>query len=328
MFGNESVFAWAGFLIFVLVLILIDLGLFSNKSHVITVKEAAVMSALWIGVALLFNGFIYLWLGATPAIEFFTGWLLEKSLSVDNLFVFVVIFAYFKVEPQYQRRVLIWGILGALVMRAVFIVLGTGLVTLTHVQIGGVEINPILLLFGLFLVYTGYKLAFESETDDPKIEDNIVVRTAKRYLPLTDQYHGEKFYVIQNGVGFFTPMILVLLVIETTDLIFAVDSIPAIIGITQDSFIVFTSNIMAILGLRALYFLLASVLDKFYYLKYSLAVILSFVGIKMVTEEWLLHRTFHLEKGQLAGITLVFVLITLTIGVVASLIRSPQETLL
>lgn len=327
MFGNESALAWIGFLVFVLALIFIDLGLFSRKSHTISVKEAAVMSALWIGVALLFNGFVYLWLGATPAIEFFTGWLLEKSLSVDNLFVFVVIFTYFKVEPQYQRRVLLWGIIGALVMRAIFIVLGTELVTLTHIQIGGVEVNPVLLLFGVFLLYTGYKLAVEDESDDPELGDNFVVRFAKRYLPMTDKYDGEKFRVLQNGKLVFTPLILVLLVIETTDLLFAVDSIPAVIGVTHDPFIVFTSNIMAILGLRALYFLLASVLDKFHYLKYSLAVILSFVGLKMVTEEVLLEHVFHLGKEQLAIITLVFVLTTLAIGVVASLLFSPQKGL-
>lgn len=327
VFSNESLPAWIGFLVFVLCLIFIDLGLFSRKSHTISMKEAAVMSALWIGVALCFNLFVYFWLGTTPAIEFFTGWLLEKSLSVDNLFVFVVIFTYFKVEPQYQRRILLWGIIGALVMRAIFIVLGTGLVALTHVQIAGVEINPVLLLFGVFLIYTAYKLAFEDESDDPQLEENYIVRIAKRYLPFTDEYHGEKFRVFQNGAWLFTPLVLVLLVIETTDLLFAVDSIPAVIGVTTDSFIVFTSNVMAILGLRALYFLLASVLDKFHYLKYSLAVILGFVGVKMVTEEWLLERTFHIGKEELAILTMIFVLMSLTIGVVASLLFNSHEAL-
>ena len=323
MFSNENLSAWIGFLIFVLLLIFIDLGVFSRKSHIIHIKEAAIMSACWIGVALAFNVFVYLWLGATPAIEFFTGWLLEKSLSVDNLFVFLVIFSYFQVEPQYQRHVLIWGIIGALVMRATFIIVGTGLVALTHIQVGSLQLNPLLLLFGIFLIYTGYKLAVEQEEAEPKLEDNVVVRIAKRYLPISDKYNEDKFIIVENGKRLFTPLILVLLVIETTDLVFAVDSIPAIIGITQDSFIVFTSNIMAILGLRALYFLLASVLDKFYYLKYALAAILSFVGLKMVTEDWLLEPLFHLRKETLAMITLGFVLATLTIGIVASLRRNP-----
>lgn len=327
MFSNENFSAWVGFFIFVLLLIFIDLGVFSKKSHIISIKEAAIMSAGWIGVALLFNVFVYFWLGTTPAIEFFTGWLLEKSLSVDNLFVFLVIFSYFKVAPQYQRHVLIWGIIGALVMRATFIIVGTGLVAVTHIQVGSLQLNPLLLLFGLFLIYTGYKLAVEQEEEEPQLEDNVVVRIAKRYLPISDQYNGDRFTIIQNGKRLFTPLILVLLVIETTDLIFAVDSIPAIIGVTQDSFIVFTSNIMAILGLRALYFLLASVLDKFYYLKYALAAILSFVGIKMVTEDWLLEPLFHLSKETLAIITLAFVLVTLTVGIISSLVRSPETKL-
>ncbi|MBL8045660.1 MAG: TerC family protein [Anaerolineales bacterium] len=324
--GNESIWAWLGFLAFVVVLILIDLGLFSKKNHVIHFQEAALMSALWIGVALAFNGFVYVWLGGTAALEFFTGWLLEKSLSVDNLFVFVVIFSYFKVEPQYQRRVLVWGIIGALIMRAVFIVLGTSLVELTHVTLGGFHFNPILLAFGAFLIYTGFNLARENDENEPKIEDNAAVKILKRYLPLTNHYHGEKFSIIENGKRLFTPLVLVLAVIETTDLIFAVDSIPAIIGVTKDPFIVFTSNIMAILGLRALYFLLADVMDKFHYLKYSLAVILVFIGFKMVTEEWLLEGMLGLHKEQLAILTLIFVIAVLATGIVGSLIRKPEAT--
>lgn len=324
MFGEESVVAWIGFVVFVLVLIFVDLGLFSRKSHSISLKEAAYMSVLWIGIAVIFNVVVYFWLGATSAIEFFTGWLLEKSLSVDNLFVFVVIFTYFRVEPQYQRRVLTWGIIGALIMRAIFILIGTSLISLTHVTIWGYELNPILVLFGLFLVYTGYQLAREDGEDDHNLEENIAVKFVKRFFPLTDQYHNEKFLIIENGKRLFTPLVLVLVVIETTDLIFAVDSIPAVIGVTKDPFIVFTSNIMAILGLRALYFLLAGVVDKFHYLKYSLAAILVFVGLKMVTEEWLLERYFHLLKQQLAMFTLIFVLIVLVGGVVVSLRQKPE----
>lgn len=321
--GNESIWAWVGFLLFVLVLIVVDLGLFSKKNQAISLREAAQMSALWIGVALAFNGFVYFWLGATAAVEFFTGWLLEKSLSVDNLFVFVVIFSYFQVAPQYQRRVLVWGIIGALIMRAVFILLGTTLVSLTHVTIGGVAFNPLLLAFGLFLIYTGLQLTRSDEDAAPNLEHNWAVRLIRRFLPLTDRYHGEKFSIVEGGRRLFTPLVVVLAVIETTDLIFAVDSIPAIIGVTQDPFIVFTSNIMAILGLRALYFLLAGVMDKFHYLKYSLAVILVFIGLKMVTEEWLLEGMLGLHKEQLAVITLVFVAAVLAAGIGGSLLRPP-----
>jgi tellurite resistance protein TerC len=303
---------WIGFNVFVIVLIVLDLFVFQQKAHVIGLREAGLMSMVWIGFALAVNVFIYFALGRQPAIEYFTAWLLEKSLSVDNLFVILVIFSYFKVDSKYQRRVLQWGIFGALIMRAIFIVIGSTVLSLFH---------PIIYVFGAFLVYTGIRLARESGDEEPDLEKNAAVRLIKRFMPVTDQYHGEKFFIVEAGKRIATPMLLVLGVVETTDLLFAVDSIPAVIGVTQDPFIVYASNVMAILGLRALYFLLAGVMDKFYLLKYALAIILVFVGLKMLTEDWLLEGVFHLHKEQMVLITLAFIITTLVGAIVLSLLR-------
>ncbi len=306
----------SGFLVFVTVLIVLDLWLFQRTQHEITLRQAGVMSAFWVALALAFNAYVFVTRGQTAGIEFFTGWLLEQSLSVDNLFVFLVVFTFFDVDQKYRRRVLTWGIIGAIVLRFIFIALGVEIVSRFHF---------VIYLFGAFLLYTGIKLAKAGDDDEMDIERNPVVRFAKRFIPMTDTYHQEKFFIMENGKRFATPLLLVLLVIESTDVLFAVDSIPAILGITRDSFIVFTSNIMAILGLRAMYFLLAGVMDKFYYLKYALSVILSFIGIKMLTEDWLLEGIFHIHKEQLVVFTLVFILATLTVAIVLSLMRKTES---
>lgn len=303
---------WVAFNLFVVVLIVLDLFVFQRRAHVISLREAAVMSAAWIGVALGVNVVIWLWHGSTAAVEYFTAWLLEKSLSVDNLFVILVIFSFFKVDARYQRRVLQWGILGALIMRGIFIAVGTTVLNLFH---------PIIYVFGAFLVYTGFRLARESGEEEPQLDKNPAIRLIKRFIPVTDQYHEEKFFIVEAGKRMATPLLLVLAVVETTDLLFAVDSIPAVIGVTKDPFIVYASNVMAILGLRALYFLLAGVMDKFHYLKYALSVILVFVGVKMLTEDWLLEGMLHIHKEQMVAATLVFIVLSLTAGVVFSLAR-------
>jgi tellurite resistance protein TerC len=306
---------WIGFNAFVIFLIVLDLFVLGRKAHVIGLREAAIMSAFWVGMALLVNVFIFWYMGRSAGIAYFTGWLLEKSLSVDNLFVILVIFSYFKVPPQYQRRVLQWGIIGALIMRAFFILVGATVLTLFH---------PIIYVFGAFLVFTGIRLARGGENEGADLNQNAAVKLIRRIMPVTDQYHEERFTIIESGRRIATPLLLVLGVVETTDLLFAVDSIPAILGITQDSFIVYASNAMAILGLRALYFLLAGVMDRFHLLKYALSAILVFVGVKMLTEDWLLEGVFHISKETMVMVTLGFILTALTVAIVASLRRPHQ----
>ncbi len=329
MIGSEGILPWIAFLVFVLGLVFIDLGLFSKGSHVISLREAGLMSAVWISIAIAFGVFVWWWRGSTAGIEYFTGWLLEKSLSVDNLFVFVVIFGFFGVAPMYQRRVLAWGIIGALVMRAVFIAVANELTKFGKfdLNLGGTTLHfsIVFLVFGAFLIYTAINLIRENENHDENLNDRRIVKLVKRYLPMTDKYHGEQFSIVENGKRLFTPMVLVLAMIETTDLIFAVDSIPAILGVTRDPFIVFTSNIMAILGLRALYFLLAGILDRFHLLKYALSAILAFVGIKMMIDEPILHGLLNIDKQVIALGTLVFVLVALAVGIGASLMRPAKH---
>ena len=264
-------FVWTCFIGFVLVMLALDLGVFHRKSHEIKIKEALIWSAVWIGLALAFNYGIYVFLGKEKAIEFLTGYVIEKSLSIDNLFVFIMLFTYFNVNTKYQHKVLFWGILGALVMRAIFIFAGVALINKFH---------WIIYVFGVVLVFTGIKMLFhKDEKIDP--DKNPLVRLFKKFFPVTDQEHGDKFFVQINGRTLATPLFIVLLIVEFTDLIFAVDSIPAILAITNDTFIIFTSNVFAILGLRALYFALAGITKYFYYIKYGLSAILVFVGIKM-----------------------------------------------
>ena len=265
-------FVWAGFLLFVLLMLALDLGVFHRKSHEVKIREALIWSAVWISLALLFNVGVYFLMGKEKAIEFLTGYVIEKSLSVDNLFVFIMVFSYFNVDTKYQHKVLFWGILGALVMRAIFIFAGVALIQQFH---------WIIYIFGAFLIFTGIKmLAQKDEKIEP--EKNPLVRLFKRFFPVTDTMHDDRFFVKINAKTVATPLFIVLLIIEFTDLIFAVDSIPAILAISTDTFIIFTSNVFAILGLRALYFALAGIAKLFYYLKYGLSAILVFVGVKMV----------------------------------------------
>lgn len=265
-------FVWICFLGFVLTMLALDLGVFHRKSHEVKIKEALIWSAVWISLALIFNYGIYIFMGKEKAIEFLTGYVIEKSLSIDNLFVFIMLFTYFNVDTKYQHKILFWGILGALVMRAIFIFAGVALISKFH---------WIIYVFGAILIYTGVKMLFHK---DEKIEPdkNPLVRLFKKFFPVTEEAHGGKFFVKMKGRRFATPLFVVLLIVEFTDLIFAVDSIPAILAITNDTFIIFTSNVFAILGLRALYFALAGITKYFYYLKYGLSAILVFVGVKMI----------------------------------------------
>ncbi len=262
---------WMGFIAFVLVMLALDLGVFHRKSHEVKIKEALIWSAIWISLALIFNYGIYVFMGKEKAVEFLTGYVIEKSLSIDNLFVFIMLFTYFNIDTKYQHKVLFWGIIGALIMRAIFIFAGVALINKFH---------WIIYIFGAFLIFTGVKMIFHN---DEKIEPdkNPLVRLFKKFFPVTETMHDDKFFVKINSQTFATPLFVVLLIVEFTDLIFAVDSIPAILAITNDTFIIFTSNVFAILGLRALYFALAGITKYFYYLKYGLSAILVFVGIKM-----------------------------------------------
>jgi tellurite resistance protein TerC len=267
---------WAGFGAVVLGMLALDLGVFHRRAHAVALREAAIWSFVWVALSLLFNLGVWHWEGTGKALEFFTGYLIEKSLSVDNIFVFLVLFQYFGVEPRYQHRVLFWGILGALVMRGILIAAGVVLIARFH---------WILYVFGAFLVWAGVKMMFH-KPEDVHPEKNPVFRWARRVLPVTHDYRGQKFFVREGGQWLATPMFLVLLVVETTDLAFALDSIPAIFGITHDPFIVFSSNVFAILGLRAMYFLLAGVMHYFRYLNFGLSAVLIFIGLKMLSGRW------------------------------------------
>ena len=269
---SERLFLWVAFNLFVLGMLAIDLGVFHRKAHAVTMKEAGIWSVVWIALAMVFNLGIYFAWGQDKALEFLTGYVIEKSLSVDNLFVFLMIFQYFATPAQYQHRVLFWGILGALILRAVFIATGSALLSNFHWM---------MYVFGGFLVITGVKMYLQG---DEKIEPerNPVVRLFERWVPISKAYDGQKFFIRRDGRTYATLLMLVLIVVETTDVIFAVDSIPAIFAITQDPFIVYTSNVFAILGLRALYFMLAGVMEMFVYLKVGLSFVLCFVGTKMM----------------------------------------------
>ncbi|MEO7319479.1 MAG: TerC family protein [Chthoniobacteraceae bacterium] len=263
---------WVGFTIFVLMMLALDLGVFHRKSHTVGMKEALAWSGAWIALALLFNAGIWHWQGHVKGLEFLTGYVVELSLSVDNLFVFLLIFAYFKVPAQYQHKVLFWGIIGALVMRAVFIGAGIALLEKFH---------WIIYVFGAVLVVSGLKMAFEKDKEVHP-EKNPVLRLFRRFMPVTAEYQGASFFVMKDQVRMATPLFIVLLMLETTDLVFAVDSVPAVLAITTDPFIVYTSNVFAILGLRSMFFALAGVMALFAYLHYGLAAVLVFVGAKML----------------------------------------------
>ena len=306
---------WGAFIAFVLVMLALDLFVLGGrKAHKVSVKEAALWSLAWFSLALVFNAGLWWHLNGTvgaeiadrKALEFFTGYLIEKSLSVDNVFVFLLIFTAFHVPAEYQRRVLLYGVLGAIAMRAIMILAGAWVVR---------EYSWVLYIFGAFLVVTGIRMLVMAEKT-PDLEKNPVLKFARRHLRITEDYHGEKFTLVKDGVRYFTPLFLVLILIEVTDLVFAVDSIPAIFAITTDPFIVFTSNIFAIMGLRALYFLLADVADRFHLLKYGLAMVLTFIGTKMLIMPW-----YHIPVQA----SLAIVAILIGSSVIASLIATRKK---
>ena len=293
--------AWMAFLGAVFVMLMMDLGVFHRKAHALSLKEATLWSIFWVVVSVLFNILILFWLGEEKALEFLTGYLLEKSLSADNIFVFAVLFSYFAVPAEYRHRVLFWGVVGAIVFRLTFILAGTALLKKFH---------WVVYVFGIIVIISGIKLLMRKEE---KIvpERNPVLRLARRLLPITPTYHGQRFFVVHDGKVFATPLMLVLLVIESTDIVFAIDSIPAIFAITRDPFIVFTSNVCAILGLRALYFLLEGMIRLFRYLDEGLAVILVFIGVKMLLSEF-----YEIPVWVALGFVAVVLAIAITLSLV------------
>ncbi|HSK91503.1 MAG TPA: TerC family protein [Euzebyales bacterium] len=305
--GSEPLWAWVAFIAFIAALLLIDLKVVMRESHVISTREAAIYSAVWIALGVAFTGVVWWWLGGVAAQEYITGYLIEKSLSVDNVFVWAVLFSFFAVPAKYQHRVLFWGIFGAIVFRLIFIFAGVALLEALH---------WIVYVFGAFLLYTAYKL-FDAEGVEVHPDSNPVLIRIRRWLPQTENYHGERFFVRQDGRMMVTPMLTVLISIEFTDILFAVDSIPAILAITRDQFLVFSSNAFAILGLRALYFLFAGLQDRFVYLNKGLGVILGFVGIKFIVEGFGVHIPTFASLG--------FIAIVLTITFWASWRHRPEE---
>ena len=296
-----NIWFWVGFIAFVLAMLALDLGVFNKTPHVVKAKEAAAWTGVWLGLALVFAAGLAYFVDRQTALTFLTGYVIEESLSVDNIFVIVLIFQYFAVPAQYQHRVLFWGILGALIMRGIFIGVGAALLA---------RFEWIIYIFGALLVITGIRMALKQDEEFDG-EQNPVVKFVRRFLPVTSDYRGKHFLTMENGKRHATPLLLVLVLVEATDLIFAIDSIPAIFGITRDPFIVFTSNIFAVMGLRSLFFLLASVVTKFHLLKYGLAVILTFVGTKMLIEHWV-HIPILLSLGVVMGV--------LAASIVASLV--------
>jgi tellurite resistance protein TerC len=296
---------WVAFNIFVLFMLALDLGVFRRRKNAVSLREATARSAIWIALALAFAGLLYYWQGQKPALEFVTGYVIELSLSVDNLFVFLLIFRYFSVPEEHQQRVLVWGILGALALRAVFIFAGVGLLRRFHV---------ITYLFGAILVYSGIRL-FREGNSEIHPEKNPVLRLFRKFVPVTKDFQGDKFFVRRPGL-YATPLFIVLLVVETTDVIFAVDSIPAILAITLNTFVVYTSNVFAILGLRAMYFALAGMLEVFHFLHYGLAVILMLVGTKMLASNYVEIST---------TMTLAVIGVVLAVSVGASLLKPPTS---
>ena len=309
---------YAAFLVFVLLMLALDLGVFNRKAHVVTFKEATVWSIVWVVLALVFNFIFYRYslskFGAETAgqvaLEFLTGYVIEYSLSVDNIFVFVLVFSYFAIPAKYKHRVLFYGILGALIFRAVFIALGSALM----------QFHWVIYLFGFFLIFTGIKMMF-SHSEEIEPEKNFLIRLFKKFMPVTHEIEGKNFFVRRNGILHATPLFIALLFLEATDIIFAVDSVPAIFSITKEPLIVFTSNIFAILGLRSMYFMLAGIINKFYLLKYGLAIVLVFVGLKMV---WLNpmfggHFPITWSLGVILG--------TIAASIVASLIFPQRDVI-
>lgn len=307
---------YGGFLIFVFAMLALDLGVFNRKSHVVSFKEATIWSVVWVALALIFNAGFYFYasskfgaeIGQTLALEFLTGYVLEYSLSIDNIFVFVLVFSYFGIPAKYKHRVLFYGILGALIFRAIFIALGSALLSF----------NWVIYIFGAFLIITGIKMFFSSN-EEIEPEKNFLIKTFKRFMPVSHTIDGKNFFVKENNITHATPLFIALLFLEATDIIFAVDSVPAIFSITKEPLIVFTSNIFAIMGLRSMYFMLAGVIDKFHLLKYGLAIVLVFVGLKMVWLNPLYDGHFPItwSLGAILG--------TIILSIIASLIFPKRE---
>ena len=304
---SGSTWLWVGFSLFILTMLSLDLGLFNRKAHTIKYREAWIWSSAWVTLASIFASLVFYYQGSVRGLEFVTGYLIELSLSVDNLFVFLLIFSYFKVPAKFQHRVLFWGVMGALVMRLTMIFIGAALISRFH---------WVIYIFGGFLVYTGIKM-FRHEDTDMAPDQNPVVRLVTRFLPISRQYDEQKFFTTIDGKRAGTLLLLVLIVVEVTDLVFAVDSIPAIFAITTDTFIVYTSNVFAILGLRSMYFLLAGVVEKFRYLRTGLAIVLTFIGVKMLV----VAVGFHIP----IWVSLIFVALVLMGSVVASLLIPPPD---
>ncbi|HJQ14550.1 MAG TPA: TerC family protein [Anaerolineales bacterium] len=314
---DAPIWLWIGFNVFVLAMLALDLGVFHRKAHAVSGREALIWSIVWISLSLVFNAVIYFyWHRMVPdsaysnseaALAFLTGYLIEKSLSVDNIFVFILIFSFFAVPAAYQHRILFWGILGALIMRGTLIFIGATLLEQFH---------WIIYVFGAFLVFTGIRMAL-SQDEHVEPDKNPVVKFFRRFMPVTENFEKDQFFVRRAGKLMATPLFLILLVVESTDLVFAVDSIPAIFAVTRDPFIVYTSNVFAILGLRALYFLLANVMDKFQYLKVGLSAVLVFIGVKMVIDGFY-HIPIGVSLGVVAGI--------LTISILASLWKARVDS--
>jgi tellurite resistance protein TerC len=295
---------WVVFNLFVFTMLALDLGVFNRKAHTPSFKEAGIWSATWITLALLFNLGVYIWLGPQFGIEFLTGYLIEYSLSVDNIFVFVLIFSSFGVPSQYQHRVLFWGVLGALVLRGILIFAGAALIERFH---------WILYIFGAFLVFAGVRM-FRSESEETiDLENNRILKFVRRFVPVTNNYQGQLFFVYEQGQRMATPLFMVLILVEFTDVLFALDSIPAIFAVTREPFIVYTSNVFAIMGLRSLYFLLANIVQKFVYLRYGLAFILTFVGFKILTETFL-HISNIVSLLVIATALAISIIASLTVG--------------
>jgi len=301
-----GLWSWIGFNAFIVMMLVLDLGVFHRKSHRVTVREATIWTCVWIALALAFCGLIYFRAGGELALLFLTGYVLEKSLSVDNVFVMVMIFSFFRVPTQYQHRVLFWGVLGALIMRGAFI--GIGSYVLHHW-------HPVIYIFGALLVITGIRMALKSESE-PDLGHNPIVRLVRRLIPISHHYHGQSFIVREGGRLVATPLLLVLLLIEGSDVVFAVDSIPAIFAITDNPFIVYTSNVFAILGLRSMYLMLGDVIHKFAYLKYGLAVVLVFIGLKMMLMDFLKVPT---------GISLAIIALLIGSSIAYSIFRLRKE---
>ena len=297
MFAHHGIWEWVAFAAIITIMMFLDLGVFHKKSHTVSIKESLIWTAVWIALALCFNTWIYFSMGSQLGLEFLTGYVIEKSLSIDNIFVISLIFSYFRVPAQFQHRVLFWGVLGALVFRIIFIFAGVALIQKFHWMI---------YVFGAFLVYTGINM-LKGTDKKIDIETNPAIQLVRRFFKITPEFHGEHFSIVKNGTRYFTPLFLVLIMIESTDIIFAVDSIPAILAITPDPYIVFTSNVFAILGLRSLYFALNGIMEMFEYINYALSGILVFVGFKMLVSSYIKVPTL-LSVGVIFSLIIISVI--------------------